>query len=42
MNSKFLLKIASCLVLAAGMLVASCSDEETMEVGESVVSDQTM
>lgn len=39
MNRKFLLKIVSSLVLTAGMLVASCSDEETMEVGESVVSD---
>ncbi len=30
MNSKFLLKIASCLVLAAGMLAVSCSNDESV------------
>ena len=39
MNSKFLLKIASCLVLAAGMLAVSCSNDEIFHIDNSKTTE---
>lgn len=38
MKKNFLLNVVSCLVLATGMLTASCSNEESMEAPQTVQS----